>query len=318
MMNCPAREIVLLGSWLSLPPMRIAVTGANGFVGRALCARLTLDGHAVRAVVRAPVRELGSCEQLAVGDLAKFRDWSRALDGVQAIVHLAGYAHGRGDDVALRAVNVAAAVAAAQAACAVGAHFLFMSSIKVYGETSSAPLRESSPLAPGERYARSKREAENALHAVAGLRLTVLRPPLVYGPEVKANLLALLQAIARGMPLPLASIDNRRSLLYVGNLVDAVGRCLGDARAIGRTYLLADDGAPSTPALCAEIGEALGRSARLFPFPPALLPRKLAGSLEVDDLAIRRALDWRPPFSRQAGLQAMAEWYRGRPERDTV
>ena len=291
--------------------MRIAVTGASGFIGRALCARLSRDGHALRALVRVPRRELGR-EQMVVGDLAQFRDWARALDGVQAVVHLAGYAHGRGDDAALTAVNVAATRAAAEAACAGGAHFLFASSIKVHGETSSAPLRESSPLAPGERYARSKLQAENALRAVAGLRLTVLRPPLVYGPGVKANFLALLRAVARGMPLPLASIDNRRSLLYVGNLVDAMARCLGDGRAVGRTYLVADDAAPSTAALCREIGEALGRPARLLPFPPVLLPRKLTDSLEADDSLIRRTLGWRPPYTRKEGLKATADWYLGR------
>jgi nucleoside-diphosphate-sugar epimerase len=291
--------------------MRIAVTGASGFIGRALCARLSRDGHAVRALVRAPMRDLGD-EQTVVGDLARFRDWSGALDGVQAVVHLAGYAHGRGDDAALRAVNVAATRAAAEAASAGGVHLLFASSVKVHGETSNAPLREGSPLAPGERYARSKLEAENALRAVAGLRLTVLRPPLVYGPGAKANFLSLLRAVARGMPLPLASIDNRRSLLYVGNLVDAIARCLGDGRAVGRTYLVADDAPLSTAALCRAIGEALGRPARLFPFPPALLPRKLAGSLELDHSAIRRELAWRAPHTTQEGLKATADWYLGR------
>ena len=286
--------------------MRIAVTGANGFIGRTLCARLSRDGHAVRALVRVPIRELGR-EQIAVGDLAQFRDWSRALDGVQAIVHLAGYAHGRGDDAALTAVNVAATRAAAEAACAGGVHFLFASSIKVHGETADAPLRESSPLAPGERYARSKLEAENALRAIAGLRLTVLRPPLVYGPGAKANFLSLLRAVARGMPLPLATIDNRRSLIYVGNLVDAIVRCLD----VPGTFLVSDGEPVSTPQLCREIGEALGRPARLFPFPPAMLPRKLTGSLEVDDSAIR-ALGWRAPHTRKEGLKATADWYLGR------
>jgi nucleoside-diphosphate-sugar epimerase len=286
--------------------MRIAVTGASGFIGRALCARLSRDGHAVRALVRAPARALGD-EQAVVGDLARFRDWSRVLDGTQALVHLAGYAHGRGDDAALRTVNVAATRAAAEAASAGGVHFLFASSIKVHGEISHAPLRESSPLAPGERYARSKLEAESALRAVAGLRLTVLRPPLVYGPGAKANFLSLLRAVARGWPLPLAGIENRRSLIYVANLVDAIVRCLD----VPGTFLVSDGGAVSTPQLCREIGEALGRPARLFPFPPALLPRKLAGSLELDDSAIR-ALGWRPPFTRQEGLKATADWYLGR------
>ena len=281
--------------------MRIAVTGATGFIGRALCARLGGE-HDVRAVVR---------EQ--TGDLARFRDWPSVLGGMDAIVHLAAYAHGRGDAASLHAVNVDATIAAAEAAHASGAHFIFVSSIKVHGEQSTTPLRENSPLAPSDPYARSKAQAEEALRALPGLRLTVLRPPLVYGEGVKANFLALMRAIARGLPLPLASIDNRRSVVYVGNLVDAIARCVSDARSVGRTYLVADDEAPSTPALCRAIGTALERSARLFPFPPAWLPLKqLTSSLEADASAIRAELGLQPPFTLQEGLRATARWYRGR------
>ena len=278
--------------------MKIAVTGATGFIGRALCAQLGA-AHDVRAVVRA-----------RTGDLARFRDWPGLLDGMDAVVHLAGYAHGRGDAAALHAVNVDATRAAAEAARARGAHFIFVSTIKVHGQTSAA-LRESSPIAPQDRYALSKAQAEEALRALPGLRLTVLRPPLVYGPGVKANFLALMRAIARGMPLPLASIENRRSVLYVGNLVDAIERCLADARSIGRTYLVADRDAPSTPALCRAIGAALERPARLFPFPPALLPlRQLTRTLEADTSAMRDELGWQPPFDLAQGLRATALWYR--------
>ena len=281
--------------------MRIAVTGATGFIGSALCARLGGE-HEVRAVVR---------EQ--TGDLARFRDWPSVLGGMDAIVHLAAYAHGRGDAAALQAVNVEATRAAGEAARAAGARFVFVSSIKVHGEHSVAPFHESSPLAPQDPYARSKAQAEAALRALAGLRLTVLRPPLVYGPGVKANFLSLMRAIARGWPLPLASIDNRRSVISVGNLVDAIARCLADERSIGRTYLVTDGEAPSTPALCRAIGAALERPARLFPFPPALLPlRQLTRSLEADASSIRGELGWRPPFTLAEGLRATARWYRGR------
>ncbi|MFN2643930.1 MAG: NAD-dependent epimerase/dehydratase family protein [Burkholderiales bacterium] len=283
--------------------MRIAVTGATGFVGRALCARLGAE-HELRALVRAPDTTL-RCEQRVIGDLARFREWRAALDGMQAVVHLAGYAHGHGDAASLHAVNIDATLAAAQAARSAGAHFIFASTIKVHGDESRSPLKETSPLAPRDPYARSKAQAEEALRSLPGLRLTVLRAPLVYGPGVKANFLALMRAVDRGWPLPLASVGNRRSLIYVGNLADAIIRCLGHEG----TYLVSDGGPISTTQLCRELAAALGRPARLFPCPPSFLPRKLAASLEVDDSAIRGSLGWQPPHSREAGLRATAEWY---------
>jgi nucleoside-diphosphate-sugar epimerase len=230
------------------------------------------------------------------------------VDRAGLVVHLAGIAHRSASRDELRAVNVALAERVARSAASNGARFLFVSSIKVHGERSTTPFHESSPIAPVDRYGDSKARAEEALRAIPGLKLTILRPPLVYGPDVKANFLALLRAIARGWPLPLASVANRRSLIYVGNLVDAIIRCLD----VEGTFVVSDGEAISTPQLCSEIGQALCRPARLFPFPPALLPRKLAGSLEVDDSAIRRAIGWQPPFTRQAGLKATADWYLSR------
>ena len=170
------------------------------------------------------------------------------------------------------------------------------------------PFREDSPFCPGDRYAESKLRAEDALRSIPGLRLVILRPPLVYGPDVRANFLALMSAVARGVPLPLASVRNRRSLIYVGNLVDAVLRCLGRSG----TFLLSDGPAPSVAGLCQALGAALGRPARLFPFPPRFLPRRLGASLEVDDSTARRVLGWQPPFSQADGLSATAAWYQGR------
>jgi nucleoside-diphosphate-sugar epimerase len=194
-------------------------------------------------------------------------------------------------------------VQTARRAAALGAGFVFLSSVKVHGEASSEPFRADSPIAPEDRYAASKARAEEALRALPGLRLAVLRPPLVYGPQVKANFLALLKAVARGVPLPFASIDNRRSLIYVGNLASAILASLG---ASG-TFLVSDGAPLSTPQLCRDIAAALGRPARLFAFPPALLPRRLAASLEVKD----STLAWQRPFTREDGLRATALWYRG-------
>jgi len=176
---------------------------------------------------------------------------------------------------------------------------------------SSARARE-----PVDDYGRAKQAAEEALRRIASdsrMDLVILRPPLVYGPRVRANFLVLMRAIAQGWPLPLASIENRRSLVYVGNLCDAVAACLEAQPAAGNTFYVADGDAISTPALCRAIGQALGRPARLFPFPPALLPsERLTGSLEVDDGELRRRLGWRPPYSFEEGLTATAAWYRSR------
>lgn len=205
-------------------------------------------------------------------------------------------------------MNVDLAVDTARKAAAGGASFLFLSSAKVHGESSKTPFREDSPLAPQDIYAESKARAEARLRAIAGMRLAVLRPPLVYGPGVKANFLALMSAVARGLPLPLASIRNRRSLVYVGNLCDAIIACLDKEG----TFLVSDGEPVSTPQLAREIGEALGRPARLFPFPTSFLPEKLSRSLEVDDAHIRRALGWKPPCTRSEGLRLTAEWYRNK------
>lgn len=276
----------------------VAVSGASGFVGCALLPALAAAGHRASALPLRGVHEV----QLA--------------PGTAAVVHLAALAHRRGARAEeLHRVNVELAESVGRAAASSGAHMIFMSTVKVHGEESDAPFTERSPLAPGDPYAWSKVRAEDALRRIAGLRLTVLRPPLVYGPGVKANFLALLRAVAQGVPLPLASVANRRSLIFVGNLADAIARCVADAASDGSTYLVSDGEALSTAALCRELGDALGRPARLLPFPPTILGlapglRALVRSLEVHDGAIGRELGWRPAFSRRQGLAATAAWFR--------
>jgi nucleoside-diphosphate-sugar epimerase len=224
-----------------------------------------------------------------------------SAEGCDAVVHLANIAHARASAAELHRVNVEGTIAQAKAALGAGARrFVYLSSIKA--------------AHPDDAYGRAKSIAEQALLQMEGLEAVILRPPLAYGPRVKANFLSLMRAIDRGWPLPLASIENRRSLVYVGNLVDAILRCLGGP-AQGRTYAV-NDGAPrSTPELCRAIGRALGRPARLFPFPPALLGlvpgmARLVQSQVADDAAIRAELGWRPPFSFEEGLRRTAEWYR--------
>jgi nucleoside-diphosphate-sugar epimerase len=223
--------------------------------------------------------------------------------GCDAVVHLANIAHTTASPRELHRVNVEGTLAQAQAAAAAGARrFVYLSSAKA--------------ALPADAYGHAKRIAEQGLIAMPGLEPVILRPPLVYGPGVKANFLALMRALDRGWPLPLASVRNRRSLVYVGNLVDAILRCLARA-APGAVYAVADGPPVSTPDLCRALARALGRSARLLRCPPGLLrlaPRaaRLAESLEVDDRALRADLDWRPPTGFEEGLRHTAQWYRAR------
>ena len=229
-----------------------------------------------------------------------------SVQGCDAVVHLANIAHAVVDEAELRRVNVEGTRRQAeQTASANVRRFVYLSSAKA--------------AAPDDAYARAKLSAEHALAGIAGLDAVVLRPPLVYGSGVKANFLALLRAIDRGWPLPLASIENRRSLVYVGNLCDAIIRCLEAPQAPGNTYFVSDGAPVTTPQLCRLLGNALGRPARLFAFPPALLEllageraMRLTRSLEVDDSAIRQDLRWRPPYTLEEGLRATAAWYRER------
>ena len=266
--------------------MKVGVTGASGFIGRALCVASLKAGHEVVAI------------DARAGE----------IPAVDALVHLAGIASSRAPRKELDAVNVGLAVRTARAAAAIGCSFIFVSSIKVHGDSAQSPVRETSPIVPAGAYAMSKARAEEALCAIAGLRLAVLRPPLVYGPMVKANLFFLMGAIARGIPLPLASVTNRRSFIYVGNLVAALLRSLG---AEG-TFLVSDGEALSTPQICAALGDALGRAPRLFAFPPSLLPANLRNSMEIDDTLFRRSFGWQPPFSIEDGIAETARWYRSR------
>ena len=226
-----------------------------------------------------------------------------SLEGCDAVVHLANIAHTRATPAELQRVNLEGTVA--QAKRALESHvrrFVYLSSIKA--------------AQPDDPYGRAKLAAEQALVGISGLEVVVLRPPLVYGPGVKANFRALMSAISRGWPLPLAAIENRRSLVYVGNLCDAIIGCLQAVQAAGRTYSVSDGTPVSTPQLCRALGAALGRPVRLFSLPPALLElvggeraKRLTRSLEVDDSAIRSELGWRPPYTFEQGLRATAEWY---------
>jgi len=308
--------------------MRILITGASGFVGTVLCRELLARGHTVRAAVRrltAPGAVPPQLHQILVPDIAAEFDRRALVDGVGTVVHLAAIAHRSSIEAEMRRVNCDAAVRLAEAAAGLVRRFIFLSSVKVHGEDSGSGMyAEDDALNPQDSYGRSKLEAERALTETAarnGMELVIIRPPLVYGPEVKANFLRLLGWVDAGLPLPFASVRNRRSLIYVGNLVAAIARFAEHPAARG-PFLVSDEESVSTPELMSRIARVLERPARLLPAPPALLRvagmiagrrdeiRRLTGSLAIDSTRARRLLDWRPPYTLDAGLAETARWFR--------
>src|SRR6266853_5223042 len=236
--------------------MRILVTGASGFVGAVLCRELVASGHAVRAAVRRtgpPGAAPPELQQVPIPDIAAEFDRRALLDGVDAVVHLAAIAHRSvGSDAELQRVNVDGTVRLAEAAAGLVRRFVFLSSVKVHGgDSGSGAYEETDALRPEDSYGRSKLEAERALTGIAarsGMELVLIRPPLVYGPGVRANFLRLLGWVDSGLPLPFASVRNRRSLIYLGNLVDAIARCAEHPAARG-PFLVSDEETVSTPDL---------------------------------------------------------------------
>ncbi len=305
---------------------RVLVTGGSGFVARALFANAP-STIAYVAVSRRSM-DLGSVPWRRGPDLGPSAEWAQALEGIDCVVHLAARVHlpAGSDPSPYFTENFEGTVKIARDAEAAGVkRFVYLSSAKVLGEESGAtPLTETSPTRPGDAYAASKLEAEKALAALGReMKITILRPPLVYGPAVRANFLALMTAVARGLPLPFASIDNRRSLVGVDNLASAIQACIESDAAAGRTYHVTDGLPVSTPELVRALAGALGRPARLFAFPPRLLEacgtalgrgdtvRRLTRSLALDDRAIRSELGWQGPNTLEEGLAATVRWYQG-------
>lgn len=316
--------------------LKVLVTGANGFVGAHLGGELVTQGYQVIGAVRrkpANMPDDTAINYMEVGDLGPHGEWFPALSGVQAVVHLSGRVHVMREPLSdplteFRRVNVAATENLARQAANAGVRrFVYVSSIKVNGErTWDRPFTEVDPPSPADAYAVSKWEAEQALAKVAqetGLEVVILRPPLVYGPGVAANFLELMRWVDRGIPFPFASIRNRRSLIYVGNLVSAIQRSLEHPSAAGQTFLVCDDESLSTPELIGCLAASLGRHPRLLPFPVPLLRlmgvlagrmsqiERLTESLVVDSSKIRGVMDWRPPYSLEDGLAETSGWFRG-------
>jgi len=308
--------------------MRILLTGGSGFVGRVLTATLAGGGHTVRLALRTDnATPAGDLPRVIVGEIGSRTDWHAALSGVDAVVHAAGRAHvGATDDAErLMEVNARGTDCLARAAVRAGVRrFIFVSSVKVNGEglAEHAYSRDDAP-APGDDYARSKLQGELALARAAvgsAMEAIIVRPPLVYGPEVRANFLRLLVWVHRGWPLPLGAVRNRRSLVSVWNLCDLLRTLIEHPHARG-TWMVSDGEDLSTPELLGALGEAMGRRPRLLPVPPWMLDaagtalgqrgqiRRLCGSLVVDSAATRSALGWSAPVPVREGLRRTVEWY---------
>ena len=311
--------------------MRVLVTGATGFVGRHLCTALVERGYAVRAAVRSEGGNF-AFEQAVVGEIDARTDWGAALEGVDAVVHLAARVHVmRGDkslDSFVRTNALGTQRLATEAARRTVRRFVYLSTVKVNGEkTGDRPFTAADEPHPEDAYGISKCLGEQYLREIAAktrLQAVIVRAPLVYGPGARANFLRLMQLVDKGLPLPFGAIDNRRSLVNIWNLQDLLVNVLTNDAAPGRIWMVSDGDDLSTPQLVQRIATAMGRTARLVPVPESVLRlcgsmigaraaiARLCNSLTVDVATTCADLAWSPPVSMNEALARTAHWYRAR------
>jgi len=310
--------------------MRVLITGANGFVGRAFCAEAKKRGASVRGAVRIAGVSIDYCEPTVVGEIDGETNWSTALEGCHWVVHTAARVHVKVKSTNLelaeyRRVNVEGTLNLARQCAQNGVkRFLFLSSIKVNGENTDLgePFRTDSAPNPKDAYGISKFEAELGLWKIAAessMQIVIVRPPLVYGPGVKANFRMMMKCLSLGLPLPLgAARDNRRSMVSIDNLVDFIWTCLTHPRAASQTFLISDGEDLSTRDLLNRLGKAMDKPTKLIPIPLGLLKlfTKIAGleaigsklfdSLQVDISKTATDLNWRPLIDVDEGLRRTA------------
>ena len=315
--------------------MRILITGVSGFIGRHLVQRLQMDGHELIGVVREKSKlgdlNLGSISLFTVADISRLEHWHAKLDSVDAIVHLAACVHvirkTASDTLqAFRDVNVTGTRRLAEAAVAAKVpRFVYLSTIKVNGDrTVGLPFTADDTPAPEGPYATSKLEAEQVLKGLinqSSTEFVTIRPPLVYGPNVRGNLERLMKLVRIGLPLPLAAVTNQRSMVSIGNLVDFISTCLMHQRAANQTFLVSDGYDWSTPELIANIAASMGKQPKLFPLPVSLMKRfsnilgaetvveRLCDSLQISITKNQKILQWVPVQSKKEALQITVNAY---------
>jgi nucleoside-diphosphate-sugar epimerase len=311
----------------------LLVTGASGFVGRALAARLAAEGHRLRLALRErPVTLPAGAKAFFHGDLGEAIDWTPVLAHIDVVVHCAARVHVMADTATdplaeFRCCNVDGTLRLARAAATGGVRrFVFISSIKVNGESTvpGRPFTAQQTPAPIDPYGVSKWEAEQQLHTLSaetGMEVVIIRPVLVYGPGVKANFLNMMKWLYKGVPLPLGAIHNKRSLVALDNLVDLIVTCIDHPGAANETFLVSDGEDLSTTELLRRMSQALGKRPRLLPVPAWMLEtaakalgkqsiaQRLCGSLQVEIAHTRERLAWTPPVSVDAALRRTARHF---------
>ena len=309
-------------------PTKVLVTGANGFIGKQLCEYLVLTNHHVRAAVRKASGKPPGLDTIEVADIGPQTDWQKALSGVDAVVHLVSPSLQATAKslVEYRRVNVLASEnLARQAAMAGVKRLVFLSTIKVNGETTKErPFSSDVPPQPVSAYGQSKWEAECALTHVAsetGLEVVIIRPPLVYGPGVRGNFLQLLRWVDSGVPMPFAWLPNSRSLVSLYNLCDLIQLSINHPAAVGGTFLVSDGDDVTLQMLASQLAKVMEKPSRVWPFPELLFRllgkamgkqveiQKLCDSLQVDIAKTSSTLGWKPPFNVQSGLEKTVHWY---------
>ncbi len=313
---------------------KVLITGVNGFVGKTLSDELVIKGFNVNGTVRSvmSVDFPGAITKFVIKDIDSKTDWQNALEGVDMVIHLAARVHVMKDTAIdalseFRRVNVEGTLNLARQAVEAGVQrFIFISSIKVNGEGSilGQPYTPEDQPAPVDPYGISKREAEDGLRQLAsetGMEVVIIRPPLVYGPGVKANFQSMMRWLDKGIPLPLGAIHNQRSLVSLDNLIDLIVTCIHHPAAANQIFIAGDGEDLSTTELLQRMAAALGKKAWLIPVPSFILEwgaslvgkqaitQKLCGSLQVDISKARDLLDWKPPVSVDEALRKTAQYY---------